>query len=180
MAHYNSFVRIPALILRHAIAPLPALHPLAADTIPMRVWPNDIDFNLHLNNARYLSVMDYGRLRLLARAGLLKPVLKARYAPVVGSVWITYRRSLPLWARYKLTTSLASWDDRWFYMEQTFTGREGLVAVGWVKGALLHRGSIVPPQKIIDLAHPNLTSPPLSEAITTLNTLTRDKLQNAS
>jgi acyl-CoA thioesterase FadM len=123
--------------------------------------------------------MDYGRVRLLARTGLLRPALKARYAPVVGSVWITYRRSLPLWARYTLTTQLACWDQRWFYMEQTFTGSEGLIAVGWVKGALLNRGAIVPPQQIIDLIHPGLISPPLPESMTTLNTLTRDKLQNA-
>ena len=179
MSHYNSFVRIPALILRQSIAPLPALDPLSADSIAMRVWPNDIDFNFHLNNARYLSVMDYGRVRLLARAGLLKPVLKARYAPVVGSIWITYRRSLPLWARYTLTSRLACWDERWFYMEQIFTGSEGLVAIGWVKGALLHHGSIVHPQKIMDLAHPGRLSPPLPDSIATLNHLTRDKLQSA-
>jgi acyl-CoA thioesterase FadM len=179
MAHYNSFVRIPLLILRQAIAPLAPLPALATDALVLRVWPNDIDFNLHLNNARYLSVMDYGRVRLLARTGLLKPVLKAHFAPVVGSVWITYRRSLPLWARYRLATRLACWDDRWFYMEQTFTSSEGLVAVGWVKAALLDHSAIVPPQQIMDMVWPGLLSPPVPEAIQTLNTLTREKLQNA-
>ena len=180
MAHYNSFVRIPALVLRQAIRPLPAIDPLTADKITLRVWPNDIDFNFHLNNARYLNVMDYGRVRLLARAGLLMPLIKARYSPVVGSAWITYRRSLPLWAHYTLVTRMDSWDDRWFYFEQTFTGSEGLVAIGWVKGALLDRGSILPPQSIMDRLHPGLQSPPLPEAMTTLNTLTRDKLQSAT
>jgi acyl-CoA thioesterase FadM len=179
MAHYNSFVRIPLLILRDAIAPLPPLQPLATDTLSLRVWPNDIDFNLHLNNARYLSVMDYGRIHLLARAGLLKPVLKARYAPVVGSVWITYRRSLPVWASYRLDTRLACWDERWFYMEQIFTGMDGLVAAGWVKGALLNKSAIVPPQQIMEMAHPGLASPPIPDSIQTLNSLTRNKLQSA-
>ena len=178
MAHYNSFIRIPLLIARNAVAPLPPLQPLATDTISLRVWPNDIDFNLHLNNARYLSVMDYGRIRLLARAGLLKPVIKARFAPVVGSVWITYRRSLPLWTRYRLATRLACWDERWFYMEQIFSSREGLVAAGWVKGALLKNSAIVPPQQIMEMAHPGIQTPPIPEALLTFNALTRDKLQN--
>ena len=194
MAHYNSFIRIPALVIRQMIAPLPPLGALEADTVALRVWPNDIDFNFHLNNARYLSVMDYGRVRLLARAGLLKPILQARWAPVVGAVWITYRRSLPLWARYRLATRLVCWDDRWFYMEQTFLGDKGFVAVGWVKGAL--RGvvgdknspaagagsgsSLVEPQYILDLVRPGMVSPPLPEAIQVLNGLTREKLQNAS
>ena len=60
----------------------------------LRVWPQDIDFNLHLNNARYLSFMDYGRIHLSAATGILTPVLKERWIPLVGSLSITYRRSL--------------------------------------------------------------------------------------
>ena len=180
MAHYNSFVRIPFLVLRQAIKPLPGLGALETDVLNLRVWPNDVDFNFHLNNARYLSVMDYGRIHLLARGGVLKPALKARWAPVVGAVWITYRRSLPLWARYQLATRLVCWDERWFYMEQTFSGDEGLVAVGWVKGALLDKTGTVPPQRIMDLVQPGIVSPPLTESIQILNELTREKLQSAS
>jgi acyl-CoA thioesterase FadM len=124
--------------------------------------------------------MDYGRIHLLARGGVLKPALKARWAPVVGAVWITYRRSLPLWARYQLATRLVCWDERWFYMEQTFSGDEGLVAVGWVKGALLDKTGTVPPQRIMDLVQPGIVSPPLTESIQILNELTREKLQSAS
>ena len=179
MSHFNSFVRIPLLALRQALAPLPSLAPLETDILTLRVLPQDIDFNFHLNNARFLSAMDYGRVHLLARAGMLKIALKARYAPVVGAVWITYRRSLPLWAHYQLATRLVCWDERWFYMEQTFTSSEGLVAVGWVKGALLDKSSIVPPQRIIDLVAPGIESPAIPESFVTLNTLTRDKLQSA-
>ena len=180
MSQFNSFVRFPLLVLRQSIMPLPSIAPLENDTLSLRVLPQDIDFNLHLNNARFLSAMDYGRVHLLARAGMLKPALKARYAPVVGAVWITYRRSLPLWARYHLASRLVCWDERWFYMEQTFTGNEGLVAVGWVKGALLNKSVIVPPQQMIDLVSPGIESPPLPESIQTLNDLTRDKLQSAA
>jgi acyl-CoA thioesterase FadM len=178
MAHFNSFVRIPMLVLRQALVRLPRIDPLATDTLDLRVWPNDIDFNFHLNNARYLNVMDYGRIHLLARAGMLNAVLKARWVPLVGAVWITYRRSLPLWARYQLATRLVCWDNRWFYMEQTFTGREGLAAIGWVKGALRDKSGTVDPQQIMDLVHPGIVSPPLPEAIQILNGLTREKLRN--
>jgi acyl-CoA thioesterase FadM len=179
MAHFNSFIRIPLLVLRQAIKPLQGMDPLATDTLNLRVWPNDIDFNFHLNNARYLSVMDYGRIHLLARTGLLKPAIKARWTPVVGAVWITYRRSLKLWAAYQVSTHLVCWDERWFYFEQTFSGGEGLVAIGWVKGALLDKNGIVPPQKIIDLIQPGIESPPLPESFQVLNDLTREKLQSA-
>jgi acyl-CoA thioesterase FadM len=180
MAHYNSFIRIPIFVLCQAVAPLPRIDTLETDVLNLRVWPNDVDFNFHLNNARFLSVMDYGRIHLLARVGLLTPILKARWAPVVGAVWMTYRRSLPLWARYQLATHLVCWDERWFYMEQTFTGADGLAAVGWVKGALVDKAGIVAPQKIMDLVQAGIVSPPLTEAIQILNELTREKLQSAT
>jgi acyl-CoA thioesterase FadM len=158
---------------------LPAIAPLATDTLHLRVWPNQIDFNLHLNNARYLSIMDYARVHLLARGGVLTPVFKARWAPVVGAVWISYRRSLPLWASYELATRLVAWDNRWFYMEQIFTGKDGLVAVGWVKGALVGKSGAVNPQQVMDLVEPGIVSPPIPEGLETLNDLTREKLQAA-
>jgi hypothetical protein len=68
------------------------------------------------------------------------------------------------------------WDDRWFYIEQTFTGREGLSAVGWVKGILRDANGNVPPQKVIDSVAPSVVSPPMPEAIATWNELTREKL----
>jgi acyl-CoA thioesterase FadM len=179
MSHYTSFVRIPALVLRQILAPLPLIGALEEDVLQLRVWPSGIDFNLHMNNARYLSEMDYARVRLLARGGVLKPILKARWAPVVGAVWITYRRSLPLWATYTLTTRLVGWDNRWFYMEQTFTAKEGLIAVGWVKGALIDTKGTIRPQQVMEMVQAGIVSPELPEAIQTLNELTREKLQAA-
>ncbi len=181
MAHINSFVRIPLLALRQAIRPLPPLAPFSPDVVRMTVYPNDIDFNLHLNNSRYLSIMDYGRMRLTARVGMLSHILRLRLTPLVGGVWITYRRSLGLFASFHLSTRLIGWDDRWFYFEQTLTGSQGLAAIAQVRGTLANSSGIVPPQSLIDLVSPalgmpGLTSPPLPAALLTLNDLTKDKL----
>ena len=43
---------------------------------------------------------------------------------------MTYRRSLPVFSSFTLSSRLVCWDDRWFYIEQTFTGKEGLAARG--------------------------------------------------
>lgn len=145
----------------------------------MRVWPNDVDFNFHLNNARFLSVMDYGRIHLLARGGIVKMVLRERWTPVVGAVWMTYRRSLPLFARFTLSSRMVGWDDRWFYMEQVFTGEEGLAAVGWVNGALLGKFGAMNPQHVMEQLEPGIVSRPLPEEVLTLNKLTREKLRGA-
>ncbi len=176
MSHLISFVRIPALAIRQHIRPLPPLGVLDEDTLRMSVWPNDIDLNLHLNNARYLSLMDYGRTHLLARTRLLEHIIRSRWQPLVGAVWITYRRSLPLFSSFRLSARLVCWDERWFYMEQTFTGSKGLAAVGWVKGALRNADGSVEPQNVIAGVAPGLVSPPMPDAIAAWNELTREKL----
>jgi len=176
LSHFISFVRIPALAIRQHIRPLPPLGLLDEDRIRMRVWPNDIDINFHLNNARFLSQMDYARTHLLARTGILTHIVRKRWQPLVGAVWITYRRSLPLWTAFNLTSRLVCWDERWFYIEQTFTGTEGLAAVGWVKGALRNKSGVVVPQKVLEGIVPSAASPPMPDSIATWNDLTREKL----
>lgn len=177
MSHFISFVRIPALAIRQHLRPLTPLGVLDEDRLHMRVLPNDIDINLHMNNARYLNIMDYGRTHLLARTRLLEHIIHSRWRPLVGAAWLTYRRSLPLFSAFSLTSRLVCWDDRWFYIEQTFTGREGLAAVGWVKGILRDAKGSVDPQKVIEGVAPGVVSPPMPPAIATWNELTREKLQ---
>ena len=176
MSHSISFVRIPALAIRQHIRPLPPLGVLDEDRLRLRVWPNDIDLNLHMNNARYLSIMDYARTHLLARTRLLEHIIHSRWRPLVGAVWITYRRSLPLFSAFSLNSRLVCWDERWFYIEQTFTGREGLAAVGWVKGNLRDARASVEPQTVIEGVAPGVVSPPMPDAIAAWNELTREKL----
>ena len=177
MSHLISFVRIPALAMRAYVCPLEPMGVLEEDRLRMRVWPNDIDLNLHLNNARYLNLMDYGRTHMLARTGLLRNVLRARYAAMVGAVWVTYRRSLPVFAGFELTSRLVCWDALWFYIEQTFTGKDGLAAVGWVKGVLRGAEGIVAPQRVIEGVAPGVVSPEMPESIAEWNELTRHCMQ---
>ena len=176
MSHFISFVRIPALAIRQHIRPLPPLGVLDEDRLRLRVWPNDIDLNLHMNNARFLSIMDYARAHLLARTRLLEHIIHSRWRPLAGAVWITYRRSLPLFSAFSLSSRMVCWDERWFYIEQTFVGREGLAAVGWVKGILRDARGSGEPQTVIDGVAPGVVSPPMPEAIAAWNELTREKL----
>lgn len=179
MAHFINFVRIPLLAVRQHVKPLPRMGVLDADPIRMRVWPNDIDLNLHMNNGRYLSVMDFARTHLLARAELLEHIIRSRWQPLVGAVWITYRRSLPLFATFTISSRLVCWDERWFYLEQTFTGHEGLAAVGWVKGVLRDASGVLEPKKVLERVEPGIVSPPMPDTIAQWNELTRETLRAA-
>jgi acyl-CoA thioesterase FadM len=179
VAHINSFVRIPLLALRHKIRPLPRIGLTDEDRVQMRVWPNDIDFNFHLNNSRFLTCMDYARMHLITVTGIFDVVLSHRWIPLVGAVFITYRRSLPLFVRFEITTRIVSWDERWFYIEQCFSFAGGLAAVAWVKGAFHDGKRTVPPREIVDEIDPGRKSPILPDGMKTWNDLTRECLQGA-
>jgi hypothetical protein len=71
---------------------------LSTTRIMLRAWPNDLDINLHVNNGRYLSLADIGRIHWFSLTGLLRVARRARALPVVGggiahfSPWVGWFR----------------------------------------------------------------------------------------
>ena len=140
--------------------------PLDAATLPMRVWPNDVDLNRHLNNGRYLSLMDLGRMDLLGRMRLLKPIFKRRWLPVLGAANIRFRRSLEPFEKFNLRTRVVYWDEKWFYMEQVFEKRDGSVAAtAHVRGLFRGPEGNIAPSAIVGLLGQPLESPPMPDAM---------------
>ena len=45
------------------------LAPQDTAVTPFRVWPSDLDTLWHMNNGKYLSIMDLGRMDLMMRSG---------------------------------------------------------------------------------------------------------------
>jgi acyl-CoA thioesterase FadM len=176
VAHYLNLVRVPAMVLRAGLGGLPRLAPLETDSVACHVLPWDLDYNLHLNNSRYLAYMDYGRIRLLARLGLLRRFFRRGNSARVGSVDITYRRSLNFAARFTLDSRIACWDEKWIYMEQTFTGAQGLAAHAWVKTLFRNRQGNVAPQELVDSLAPGTQSPPLPPRLLQWNAAIRETL----
>ena len=144
----------------------PRRHPLEDSVVAFRVWPNDLDVNLHMNNGRYLTLMDLGRLDLIVRIGVLGTLRRRRWNPVIGSLEIRYRRSLLPFQEYGIRTRLLCWDDRWFFLEQRFERRGDLVAVALVKGLFLGPEGRVPTQQVVDAPAHRIASPPPPEAVT--------------
>lgn len=99
---------------------------------------------MHMNNGRYLTLMDLGRLQLMMRTGLAKHILKNGWMPVLGAVSMRYRRPLAPLQRFALTTRLISWDEKWFYIEHRFLVGEEVMAVATVRAAILGKGKSLP------------------------------------
>lgn len=120
---------------------------------PFRVWPTDLDLLRHVNNGRYLTLMDIGRLDLLARAGVSGPLRARGWYPVVVAETITFKRSLTLLQRFDVVTEVLGWDDRSVYLQQDFRRGSTLVASAVVRGRFLGRdGERVTPLQVLELA----------------------------
>lgn len=135
----NLYIRIFILLFKHLFH-RGKVDPFAPWTTSFRVNLLDLDFNFHMNNGRYLSVMDLGRVDLLLKAGAVPTLLKGGYYPVVSSESIRFRKSLGLFERFDVVTCIEAWDEKDFYIRQTFIRNGQLCAEGVIKGRFLQRG----------------------------------------
>lgn len=119
-------------------------------SLPLRIFPNDLDINNHVNNGRYLALLDLGSIHLFIRSGLLKHMLMKKLRPIIGGIIITYRKGLKLFERCTLTIQLTAWDDRWNYFRFEFRNSKGeLSAKGFFKGGMANRDGFYPNRKMI-------------------------------
>lgn len=69
----------------------------------------DVDLVLkHMNNARYLRELDFARFYFYDRSGIYGAVLKRGGGAVQGASTIRYRRAIPIFTPYKVTTKVRS------------------------------------------------------------------------
>lgn len=152
------FVLLMALFRR-------VLGPLDESVHSFRVWPNDLDVNFHMNNGRYLTIMDLGRVDLMIRTGLGWMALRRGWSPLVGSATIRFRRSLDPFQTYQLKSRVLCWDEKWFFIEQRFERRGELIAAGLVKGLLRGREGNIPTADVLRSLNLNVPSPEIPEYI---------------
>ena len=75
-------------------------------------------------------------------------MLKAGWRPMSGGAFITYRKGLKPWQRYRIRFTLAGADHSWNYMRFEFLREDGaLCAAGYMKRAAVGRDGLVPNQR---------------------------------
>ena len=153
----NLYLRLLWTLLRAWRAP--RLTP--GDTLQrqLRVLPNDLDVNGHMNNGRYLTVIDLMLVEYFVRTGFASAMLKRGWRPMAGGSFISYRRALKPLQTYNLRFRLDASDLNWNYMRFEF-GRAGQVcAAGYMKGAAVARDGLVP--NAVSYAAMGLPTPPV-------------------
>lgn len=142
---------------------------------PFRVLPTDCDFNLHLTNGRYFSLLDIARVEHLARMKLIGRLLKRRWLPVLNATEMTFIRPIAPLRKFDIVTRIVTWDDKYLYMEQRFESPGTLHAVSLARAAFVCKRELVPPAMVVALAGYTGEAPPRPDIVEGWHALLKDK-----
>ena len=129
--------------------------------VHLRVWPNDLDLNIHVNNGRYLTLMDLGRMDLMFRSGAIRLWLGGGWQPLVGLSMCRHFKALTVFQKFTLRTKVLGWDAKWIYFEQRFESKGQLYALGIVKGLMAGKEGPVPTDIVMKALNISESSPQL-------------------
>jgi len=110
----------------------------------MRVYPNDLDINGHVNNGVYLTY--------------------AGWNPVVLAETVRFYKSLKLFQRFEMSTRVLGWDEKNFFMEQRFTREDTLYALVVINARFLsRRGGSVSTKDLLEVLEIEQSSPAIPD-----------------
>ena len=168
----NLYVRLIWMLLKHFFVTKPVgIFDICKTKFTVNLL--DLDINFHMNNGRYLSLMDLGRVDLMIRAGIFWKLVKNGYYPVVVSESIRFKKSLEPFEKFEISTQTESWDEKNFFMQQKFIRNGEVVAEGYIKARFKQRGrkGSVPTAEIFKIADKSYEGQKLSEIAKAQNSI---------
>ena len=144
----NLILRMMSLLIASLFKPrLPVEKP--KNSITLRVLPNDIDINLHMNNGRYLTICDLTRVDMFIRTGFAKTMINKKWMPVIAEHTMKYKKGLKLFQKYEVLMEVIGWDEKAFHMRHTFVVADRVVAEGTSQGVIVSKNGVVPPIEVM-------------------------------
>jgi len=139
--------------------------PLTRRFIFFRAWLHDCDFNLHLTSSRYFALMDLCRIDLMMGLGMTKNILKYKWKFVVNAQEITYIKEVAPFARFRVSSQILGWDDKYFYVEHRVTTKGTLNAIAHIRVAALQGRDVISMKDVMKTCGFDIEPPPEVEAI---------------
>ena len=157
----NLYLRLLFTILKALRAP--KVRPGEVVELELRVWPTDLDLNGHMNNGRYLTIVDLALATVFIRSGFARLCFRNGWRPMGGGSVVYFRRGLTVFQRFTLRFSIVAWDEFWSYSRFEFVRDGQLCATGFVKGAAAGQRGLVPTREIYPVLGHHQPSPPLPD-----------------
>jgi YbgC/YbaW family acyl-CoA thioester hydrolase len=121
-----------------------------------RVGLIDIDFNMHINNSRYMVFMERARWDHPLQTNTWDVMLKEKLNFIVAGIEMGYIREIRFGKKFHIETCYLGWDEKYVYLEQRFIADGKIHAYGLVKGIFLQQGEKAVPEnvaKILGITH---------------------------
>lgn len=124
-----------------------------------KVLPTDCDFNLHLTNSRYTSVLDLARTQYLMQVGAGRAILFKGWVAVLAGQSISFFKEIKPFSRVTVTTQVVYWDRRFCYIEHKFLVKGQLHARALAKVVLIRARRVRAFDKFIEFIRPDIEAP---------------------
>ncbi|SLN31354.1 hypothetical protein PSJ8397_01447 [Pseudooctadecabacter jejudonensis] len=112
---------------------------------------SDCDIFGEMNNGRILTLYEFGRFQASVRMGLWALLKKRKWAFAVAGTSIRYRKRITPFERYETRTKIATWDERFVYIEQGMFKRSGECASHVLfRTAVVKNGRAVPTAEVME------------------------------
>ncbi|RRS30380.1 MAG: hypothetical protein OI74_16955 [Gammaproteobacteria bacterium (ex Lamellibrachia satsuma)] len=119
------------------------------NSLILRVLPNDIDLNMHMNNGRYLTICDLSRVDMFIRTGLARTMIKEKWMPIITEHTMKYIKPLMPFQKYEVKMEVADLDGKSFQMLHSFHINNKIVAEGTSRGIILSKTGVIAPTEVM-------------------------------
>lgn len=160
----NLYLRLIRVLLRQLWAKS-LDNPLHRRFIFFRVWLHDCDFNLHLTNSRYFALMDLCRMDLMMGLGMGRKIMHHKWKFVVNAQEITYIKEVAPFSRFRISSQILGWDQKYFYVEHRFSTKGKLHAIAHIRIAALQGNSVIGMDKVFNQCGFTDMQPNVPEAV---------------
>lgn len=160
----NLYVRMVRILLRQFWCEKMDA-PLTRRFVFFRAWLHDCDFNMHLTSSRYFALMDLCRMDLMMGQGMTKYILKHKWKFVVNAQEITYIKEVSPFTKFRISSQVLGWDDKYFYVEHRVASKGKLHAIAHIRIAALQGRDVISMTEVMKTCGFDIEQPAEVEAI---------------
>jgi hypothetical protein len=113
----------------------------------------------------YSSLTGLGRWHYVFSSQFKQAAIKSRWFPVTTAETITFKRSIKAWEPIQLVTEVVCWNDKCFFLKQTFLVKNEERAVAYSQGIVRSPQGHLRPPDIFKAFGVTLPSPPMPKEL---------------
>ena len=101
----------------------------------------------YMNNSSFWTIAEMGIMDIYFRSDLAKICRKNKWAPLMTSQKMVFRKPLKRFSKFQVRTKIIYWDDKFVYFNITFSKDNQLIANCLIGTVVISKEGIVAPKQ---------------------------------